>query len=92
MADSCEYMAKPIYFCFIDYAKAFDCMDHNTLWKILKGMGIPDPWPAWHDWVTELTDEGDSLFSVFITLSVIYPYYFFPSFIERPLTYSTVYF
>ena len=43
MADSCEYMAKPIYFCFIDYAKAFDCMDHNTLWKILKGMGIPDP-------------------------------------------------
>ena len=43
MADSCEYMAKTIYFCFIDYAKAFDCMDHNTLWKILKGMGIPDP-------------------------------------------------
>ena len=33
---------KNIYFCFIDYAKAFDCMDHNTLWKILKEMGIPD--------------------------------------------------
>ena len=33
---------KPIYFCFIDYAKAFDCVDHNKLWKILKGMGIPD--------------------------------------------------
>ena len=33
---------KNIYFCFIDYAKAFDCMDHNKLWKILKGMGIPD--------------------------------------------------
>ena len=31
-----------IYFCFIDYAKAFDCVDHNTLWKILKEMGIPD--------------------------------------------------
>ena len=31
-----------IYFCFIDYAKAFDCVDHNKLWKILKGMGIPD--------------------------------------------------
>ena len=31
-----------IYFCFIDYAKAFDCMDHNKLWKILKEMGIPD--------------------------------------------------
>ena len=33
---------KNIYFCFIDYAKAFDCVDHNQLWKILKGMGIPD--------------------------------------------------
>ena len=33
---------KDIYFCFIDYAKAFDCVDHNKLWKILKEMGIPD--------------------------------------------------
>ena len=33
---------KNIYFCFIDYAKAFDCMDHNKLWKILKEMGIAD--------------------------------------------------
>ena len=33
---------KNIYFCFIDYAKAFDCMDHNKLCKILKEMGIPD--------------------------------------------------
>ena len=33
---------KTIYFCFIDYAKAFDCVDHNKLWKILKEMGIPD--------------------------------------------------
>ena len=31
-----------IYFCFIDYAKALDCVDHNILWKILKEMGIPD--------------------------------------------------
>ena len=31
-----------IYFCFIDYAKAFDCVDHNKLWKILKEVGIPD--------------------------------------------------
>ena len=31
-----------IYFCFIDYAKAFDCVDHNKLWKILKEMGITD--------------------------------------------------
>ena len=33
---------KNIYFCFIDYAKAFDSVDHNKLWKILKEMGIPD--------------------------------------------------
>ena len=34
---------KIIYFCFIEYAKAFDCVDHNKLWKILQEMGIPDP-------------------------------------------------
>ena len=33
---------KNIYFCFIEYAKAFDCVDHNQLWKILQEMGIPD--------------------------------------------------
>ena len=33
---------KNIYFCFVDYAKAFDCVDHDKLWKILKEMGIPD--------------------------------------------------
>ena len=37
---------KNIYFCFIDYAKAFDCMDHNKLWKILQEMELPDTWPA----------------------------------------------
>ena len=37
---------KNIYFCFIDYAKDSDCMDHNKLWKILKEMGIPDTLPA----------------------------------------------
>ena len=38
---------KNIYFYFIDYAKAFDCVDHNKLWTILKEMGIPDTtWPA----------------------------------------------
>ena len=35
-------LQKNIYFCFIDYAKAFDCVDHNKLWKILKEMGISD--------------------------------------------------
>jgi len=35
-------LQKNIYFCFIDYAKPFDCVDHNKLWKILKAMGIPD--------------------------------------------------
>ena len=33
---------KNIYFCFVEYAKAFDCVDHNKLWRILKEMGIPD--------------------------------------------------
>ena len=33
---------KNIFFCFIEFAKAFDCVDHNKLWKILKEMGIPD--------------------------------------------------
>ena len=37
-----EFQKNVYYFCFIDYAKAFDCVDHNKLWKILKEMGIPD--------------------------------------------------
>ena len=37
---------KNIYFCFIDYAKAFDCVDHNKLWKILKEMGYQTTWLA----------------------------------------------
>ena len=37
-----ESCRKNIYFCFVDYAKAFDCVDHNKLWKILKERGIPD--------------------------------------------------
>ena len=41
MAKSREFQ-KNIYFCFIDNAKAFDCVDHNKLWEILKQMGIPD--------------------------------------------------
>ena len=49
---NCQHLSDPgkskgipknIYFCFIDYAKAFDCVDHNKLWKILKEIGIPDP-------------------------------------------------
>ena len=38
----CLLRSKGSYFCFIDYAKAFDCVDHNKLWKILKEMGKPD--------------------------------------------------
>ena len=37
-----ENSRKKIYFCFIDYGKAFNCVDHNKLWKIIKEMGIPD--------------------------------------------------
>ena len=42
MAESEEEFQKNIYFCFIDYAKAFDSVDHNKQWKILKEMGILD--------------------------------------------------
>ena len=48
IANICWIMEKArefqrnIYFCFIDYTKAFDCVDHNKLWKILQKMGIPD--------------------------------------------------
>ena len=41
-----EEFQKNIYFCFIDYAKVFECVDHNKLWKILKEMGIQTTWPA----------------------------------------------
>ena len=41
-----ESSRKNIYFCFINYAKSFDCVDHNKLWKILQEMGIPDHLPA----------------------------------------------
>ena len=37
---------KKNYFCFIDYAKAFDCVDHNKLWKIIQEMGYQATWPA----------------------------------------------
>ena len=40
--DKAREFQKNIYFCFIDYAKAFDCVDHNKLWKVLKEMGKPD--------------------------------------------------
>ena len=48
IANICQIMKKArefqknIHFCFIDYMKAFDCVDHNKLWKILKELGIPD--------------------------------------------------
>ena len=48
IASICWIIEKPrefqknMYFCFIDYTKAFDCVDHNKLWKILQEMGIPD--------------------------------------------------
>ena len=40
--EKAKELLKNIYFCFYDYAKAFDCVDHNKLWKILKEMGITD--------------------------------------------------
>ena len=52
IADICRIITKArefqknVYFCFIDYAKAFDCVDHNKLWKILKEMGLTDRLPS----------------------------------------------
>ena len=43
---NCKRVKKKIYFCFIDYPKAFDCVDHNKLWKILKEMEYQTTWPA----------------------------------------------
>ena len=45
MMEKARDSQKNIYFCFIDYAKASDCVDHNKLWKILKEMGIPPDLP-----------------------------------------------
>ena len=42
ITEKARELQKNIYFCFIDYAKAFDCVDHNKLWKLLKEMGISD--------------------------------------------------
>ena len=42
MIEKAREFQKNIYFCFIDYAKDFDCVDHKKLWKILKKIGIPD--------------------------------------------------
>ena len=47
-------LQKSIYFCFIDYVKGFDCVDHNKLWKVLKEMGIPDYLSSSHVWMWEL--------------------------------------
>ena len=44
---------KNTYFCFIDYTKAFDCVDHNKLWKILKEMGLPDHLPLRNLYVSQ---------------------------------------
>ena len=42
ITEKAKEFQKNIYFCFIDYAKVFDCVDHHKLWKIIKDMGIPD--------------------------------------------------
>ena len=59
---------KNIYFCFIDYAKAFDCVDHNKLWKILKEIEYQTTWPAsWETYIqvrkqvrTDMEQQTDS--------------------------------
>ena len=62
---------KNIYFCFIDYAKAFDCVDHNKLWKILKETGIPDPRRSNQSILKEIT-PGCSLEGLMLKLKLQY--------------------
>ena len=54
-----ESSRKNIYFCFIDYTKAFDCVDHNKLWKILKVMEYQTTWPA--SWETYMQARKQQL-------------------------------
>ena len=54
-----ESFRKKHLFCFIYCSKAFDCVDHNKLWKILKEMGIPDTWHA--SWETCMQDKKQQL-------------------------------
>ena len=51
MMEKAKEFQKNIYSCFIDYAKAFDCVDHNKLWEILKEMGIPDHLNSWETYM-----------------------------------------
>ena len=60
---------KNIYFYFIDYAKAFDCVDHNKLWKILKKMGIADHLIAELSKITQLTSDRVRVRMRVLTLS-----------------------
>ena len=63
---------KNIYFCFIDYAKAFDCVDHKKLWKILKEMGIPDHLTCLLTWNNRLVpNRKRSMSSLYIVTLLI---------------------
>ena len=63
---------KNIYICFIDYAKAFDCVDHNKLWKILKEMGIPDHLTCLLTWNNRLVpNRKRSMSSLYIVTLLI---------------------
>ena len=57
--DSTRYFEKNTYFCLIGYAKAFDCVDHNKLWKIIKEMGIPMTLRG--SWETSMQDKKQLL-------------------------------
>ena len=75
---------KNIYFCFTDYTKAFDCVDHNKLWKILKEMGIPTILPAFCEICTQVKKQqlepdmewtGSKLGKEFIKATCCHPAY-----------------
>src|SRR5574341_1048031 len=61
---------KSVYFCFIDYAKAFDSVDHNKLWKILKEMGIPDRLTCHADDTILMAESEEELKSLFMKVKV----------------------
>ena len=80
-----EFQKKNIYFFFIGYAKAFDCVDHNKLWKILKEMGIPDrppdlplEKPICRSGSTQVPKRKGSMSRLYIvTMLILFYFYFF---------------
>ena len=59
ITEKARELRKNTYFCFIDYAKAFHCVDHNKLWKIFKEMGIPDHLTFWETCMQDKRQQSE---------------------------------